>query len=62
MMNMGFFIGTADRRELEFEHGAHSSLVMGATTRVANLLRGGSPDGVRNTGPNETGQPKGCPA
>ena len=61
-MNMGLFIGTADCREPELEHGAYSSLVMDTTTRVANLLRGGSPDGVRNTGPNETGQPFGCPA
>ena len=36
---MGFFISTADRREPVFEHGTHSSLVRGTTTRGSNLYR-----------------------
>ena len=50
-MDMGFFIGTADRREPEFEHGAHSSLVREVLPpEFLRSFEGGSPDGGRNTG------------
>lgn len=49
-MNMGFFIGTADRRELEFEHGMHSCLVKQCYHQRFQSLYGGSPDGVGTTG------------
>lgn len=49
-MDMRFFIGTADRRELEFEHGMHSCLVKQCYHQRFQSLYGGSPDGVGTTG------------
>ena len=62
-MDMGFFIGTADRREPEFEHGAHSSLVREVLPpEFLRSFEGGSPDGGEKPASMGTGQPEGCPA
>lgn len=61
-MDVIFLIGAADSRELELVHGDQLRLVTVTATRVENLYRGGSPDGVLNTGPNETGPTEVGPA